>query len=84
MVRVVRRLLRSRGVRRALAIDAVLTALAGVLVGIRPGLLRWLADRVLGFVPGSPRAARAAGLAVFVFGVLKGSAYAVLIRRARE
>lgn len=84
MVRVVRRLLRSEGVQRALAIDAVLTALAGVLVWLRPGLLRWLAGRVLGFVPGSRRTARGAGLAVFVFGVLKGSAYAALIRRARE
>lgn len=78
------RLLGSRGVQRLLAADALLTALAGLLVGLRPVVFRWLATRALGFAPGGRRLARGVGVAVLVFGVLKGSAYAVLVARARR
>ena len=84
MVRLVDRLLGSPAVQRLLAADALLTALAGLLVGLRPGVFRWVATRALGFTPGGRRLARGVGVAVLAFGVLKGAGYAVLVGRARR
>jgi len=73
--------------RTVLAVDAVGTVLAGLLVVARPD---WLdaAARVVP-VPGfrTLRAAvgrRRIGAAVAAFGALKGAAYAVALRRERR
>ena len=75
-------MLDSRRLRTALAVDAVATALAGLLVYARPGLLG-------AFTPGrswldplrDARTAKGVGIAVAVFGAGKGLLYALALAR---
>lgn len=75
-------MLESRRLRTALAVDAVATALAGILVYARPGLLGSLfPDRGWLDPLGDARTASRIGLAVATFGAGKGLLYALAIRR---
>ena len=75
-------MLESRRVRRVLAVDAVATVLAGLVVYARPGLLGAL---TLGRPSLDPfrdvRLASRIGLAVAVFGTTKGLLYAFAMAR---
>ena len=75
-------MLDSRRLRTALAVDAVATDLAGLLVYARPGLLGVLASRRAWLDPlRDARIARGVGIAVAVFGAGKGLLYAVALAR---
>lgn len=74
--------LESRRVRRVLAVDAVATVLAGLLVFARPGVLGGLTfDRPLLGPLRDDRIASRVGLAVAVFGTTKGLLYALAMAR---
>jgi allantoicase len=75
--------LRSSWVRSLLAVDAVATALAGLVVAVRPD---WFAPPARA-VPGmralrAPELIRRVGALVAGFGVLKGLAYALALYRS--
>jgi hypothetical protein len=75
-------MLDSRRLRTALAIDAVATALAGLLVYARPGLLGALTPGRSWLDPlGNARTASRIGIAVAVFGAGKGLLYALAMAR---
>ena len=75
-------MLDSRRLRTALAVDAVATALAGLLVYARPGLLGLLSfDRARLAPLRDARIASRIGLAVAAFGTGKGLLYALAVRR---
>ena len=68
--------------RTALAVDAVATALAGLLVYARPGLLGVLTPQRSWLDPlRDARTARGIGIAVAVFGAGKGLLYALALAR---
>jgi len=74
----------STRLRRLLAVDAVATALAGLLVYARPGWLGVAVRAVDAPAAGTlsvPRVARRIGLAVAVFGATKGLVYAAVLAR---
>lgn len=74
--------LESRRVRRVLAVDAVATVLAGLLVFARPGVLGALTfDRPRLGPLRDARIASRVGLAVAVFGTTKGLLYALAMAR---
>jgi hypothetical protein len=75
-------MLDSRRLRTALAVDAVATALAGLLVYARPGLLGALTPRRSWLDPlRDARTARGIGVLVAVFGAGKGLLYALALAR---
>lgn len=68
--------------RTALAVDAVATALAGLLVYARPGVLGALTPGVSWLGPlRNARTASRFGIAVAVFGAGKGLLYALALTR---
>jgi hypothetical protein len=71
--------------RSLLAVDAVATVLAGLLVAARPGLLVGALDR-LGHLRalGTAGRARRTGLAVAAFGATKGLLYAFVLSRTHR
>jgi hypothetical protein len=75
-------MLDSRRLRTVLAVDAVATALAGLLVYARPGLLGVLSfDRARLAPLRDARTASRIGLAVAAFGTGKGLLYALAVSR---
>jgi hypothetical protein len=71
-----------RDVRRWLAIDAVLTALLGMVVAARPGVVTTPATWLDRFEPlQDATLTRLLGVGVAIFGVTKGLLYAVLLDR---
>lgn len=73
-------MLDSRTLRTALAVDAVATALAGLLVYARPGLLGALTPDGAWLDPlRDARTASRVGLAVAAFGAGKGLLYALAL-----
>ena len=75
-------MLDSRRLRTVLAVDAVATVTAGILVYLRPGLLGRILPESDAVAPlEDANVARWLGLAVATFGAGKGSLYAVALRR---
>lgn len=68
--------------RTALAVDAVATALVGLLVYARPGILGALTLGIRRLAPlRNDRTASRVGIAVAVFGTGKGLLYALVLTR---